>query len=238
MGGVLAEARSLWRSDRDLLIRIAGLFLFLPVFATVLLLPNPPAPHSGSAADALRAQVTFITDHLGPFVVRLIALQVGALVVTVLYCSPERPTVGEALGRAIRLLPRFLLASLLVSIPAALGLTLFVIPGLVVLARTSLTGPLLVAGRPLGAAAAVGRSVRATDGSTATLSGLVAFVWGAQMLVSEPLLALDAWLRAHGPNPVAVAMTDAAVALVSTVAGLAGVLIAIAAYRLLASRGT
>lgn len=237
IGGVLAGARTLWRRDRDLLARIAGPFLFLPIFATMLLLPDPPVPKDAGTVDVLRAQAAFVGDHLGAFALRLVAVQIGVLAITVLYCGPERPTAGEALGRAARLLPRFLLASLLVAIPAALGLTLFVVPGLIVLARTSLIGPMLVAGAPLGATAAVGRSVRVTGGSTATLTGLVALVWGAQMLASEPLLTLDGWLRAHDPNPVAVAMTDALVAGVSTAAGLAGVLIAVTAYRLLASKG-
>ena len=36
---IFGDARALWRANRDLLIRVGGVFLFLPAFATQLFLP-------------------------------------------------------------------------------------------------------------------------------------------------------------------------------------------------------
>ena len=55
----------------------------------------------------------------------------------------------------------------------------------------------------------------------------------------EPLLLLEGWLRTRpgGENVVAIALCDAVAAAVATAAALAGILLAVAAYRRLASKG-
>jgi hypothetical protein len=231
---ILTGALLLWRRDADLIVRVAGPFLFLPTFALQLFLPLPtPAPDGTLVATAQR-QGEFLSSHAVPFLAELALLQFGAGVLVVLYCDPERPTLGTAMARAGRLLPRFLLAALLVALPARLGLVLLIVPGLLVMARTMLTGPFLVAHAPLGAAAAVGRSVRGTAGQTAPLAAAAALCWGAELLGGEPLRAVGNWLRAMpDANPVAVAIADAAFAAWSAAVAVAGVLLAVSAYRLL-----
>ena len=139
--------------------------------------------------------------------------KLAALVV--LYLSPRRATVGRALVEALTLLPRLVLASILVWLPVGLiGLLLMRVPFLLVpvlalvMARMLLIAPALIAARPIGAIAAIGRSFRLTRGNMLALASIVLAVLIAQALIQVLFLAVDQWLVRNGPNPVARLIVD------------------------------
>ena len=232
---VLADAGALWRRDRDLLVRVAAPFLFLPEYAMKLLVPQP-VPVEGAVvpfADALQVQAQFISDHLLAYLLEAAAVQFGLAALFALYTKGD---VRGALRRGALLWPRLMLAGVLVGLPGTMGLVL-IVPGLIVFGRAILTGPLLAGEPRISAMGAVLRSVRLTRGSTLAVAGLAAvslLLRAAEM----PFDQLDLWLRGlHAPNPVARAVIDAAGAGASALAQVAACLLAVAAYRGLASRG-
>lgn len=237
---ILRDAWTIFRRDRDVLLRLAGPFLFLPAYALMLLVPPPPTPDTAIADShaAAQAWVEALGDwggaHGGWFLLGYAVGNIGGAAILSLYLDRTRPDVRGALGRAASLAPRFLLAMAVISLPAGLGLLLWVVPGLFVLGRTMLVAPVLIAERPVGAVHAIARGWALGRGSSLALMALSALTYLAGWLVSTPFLALDQWLRESGGSPVPIAIADAGAAAVAAGSGLAGTLVALAAYRRLA----
>ena len=238
---VVADAWTLFRRDADLLLRIAGVFLFLPAYALTLLVPPMPMPDDAIADAAARAQAWsdalsgWVGGYGAGFVAAYAAVYFGWAVIVALYADRDTPDIRTALGRALRLFPRFFLAMLLVSLPAGLGLWILVVPGLYVVGRTLPIAPLLFAERPIGAWRAIGRSLALTRGNGIALMGIAAFAYLGGLLGGQPFLLLEHWMRSQeGGNPVAIALVDAVAAGVAMLTQLALVLSAVVAYRRLA----
>ncbi|RDE05750.1 hypothetical protein DVW87_11145 [Sphingomonas aracearum] len=228
--------------DRDLLLAVAGVFLFLPLFALNLLVP--PMPALVVSEGMTNAEQRLLAETIAQWVLAYghwyglagLFTQFGQLAVLSLYLDRERPATGAALARSIRRLLVFLLASMIVGVPLTLGMWLVVllIPALFLSGRLMLTGPVIVAERPIGPLQAIARGWRLTRGNGLVLAGMAAIpILGG--LVAAPLLSLDRWLRLEGGgNPVAVTLVDAGAAAVAAAALLATTLIQVAAYRRLA----
>jgi len=238
---LLADAWGLFRRDTDLLLRVAAPFLFLPAFAMTLLVPAMPLPDANIADASARAQAwsdqlsTWFQGYGLGMIAAYAVVYYGVAVIVALLIDPTRPDVAGALKRAARLFPRFFLAMILVSIPAGLGLYLLLIPGLYVVGRTILTAPIIVAEQPIGVWASIRRSLALSRGAGLSLFGLVALAYVTGLLGGQPFLLLAQWLATTGGgNPVAIALVDAAAALVGMLTQLALALIAVAAYRRLA----
>jgi len=240
---ILTDAWSLFRRDRDLLLRIAAPFLFLPAFALALVVPDPPMPDPAAGNSEAQAlvwadQVTAWAGANGGWYGLAYAISFfGTSLLYALYLDRRDGAldVGTAMKRSATLFPRYLLAMLLVSLPAGAGLLLYAIPGLYILGRTMLTGPALFAEAPLGAIAAIRRSLSLTRGSGLPLMGLAAFSYISGWLIGQPFMMVDHWMREHGQeNPVVLAVVDAGAAAAAMAAGLAMALIAVSAYRRLA----
>ena len=234
---VLADAWALWRRDQNLLVRVGAPFVFLPDYAMKLLLPVPALADSAklSFAAAMQAQARFVGDHLIAYLFAAATLQFGIAGLFALYSGV--PDVRAALRRAGVLWPRFMLAGILVDVPGMLGLFL-ILPGLVIFGRALLTGPVLAGEVPVSAVGAIARSIRRTRSHTLTVSSLAAIAFSLRF-TGAPFEQIDLWLRSlHAPNPLTLAVIDAAGAGAGALAQAAAVLIAVAAYRGLASSGT
>lgn len=242
--GVLIDAWTLFKRDRDLLLRIAAPFLFLPAFALALVVPDPPMPDATAGNSEAQAMVwaNAVTDWAGAnggwYCLAYAISFFGLSVVYALYLDRGRLDVLGALKRSGTILPRYLLAMILVSIPAGAGLLLYALPGLYILGRTMLTGPAMFAEDAVGATGAIRRSLALSRGAGLQLMGLAAFAYVGGWMLGAPFMMLDRWLRETGQgNPVTLAVVDAGAAAAAMAAGLATALIAVAAYRRLASRG-
>lgn len=238
---VLADAWALFRRERDLLLRVAGPFLFLPALALHLLLPAvPPLPASLGDEAAVRVWLdafsAWASANAPWYLLAELAAIVGSGVITALLVDRTRPDVGAALRLVGRLLPRLVLASILVAIPVGLGLWLLILPGLYVQARLLAVVPVLVVERPVGAARSLARSLRLTRRTQLALFGTTTALLILQWLAMLPLAPLANLLGAPGRgNPVALAIVAAALALVAAGYRLAGVLAAVVAWRRLSS---
>ena len=244
----IVAAWTLWRRDRALLLPIAGLFVFLPQLAVLLLVPDMPrmAAEDGGE-EAMRtwsiAFAQWFASHGVLFLGSMLLAQFATLALAALYVDRDRPTARVALRRAAVLLPRYLLASLLVALPfgavmAAVPLPatvlLLMLPMLYVFARTLLVAPVLIAERPMAAVAAIRRSWRLTAGNGAALMAVFAVTSLAGRAVAGLLLGL---VTVVGANPVAVAILSALAALATAAAAVALVLASVVIYGRLASKG-
>ena len=237
MTGLLADGRALWARERALIVALGAPFLFLPALAVQLLTAPPPM----LPAERTQASLERWLDALGGwgqanagwYLLADGVAVLGAAALTILLADPARPTVGEALGRAGRLWPRFLLASVLAAIPVGLGMWL-ILPGLFLQARFVVATTVLAV-EPVSASGALGRSWRLTRVAGGVF-GAVAALFALQWIALTPLVPLDDWLRQPTHlNPVVLALVDGGMAAVGALYQVALVLLGVVAYRRLAS---
>ena len=238
LAALLGDAWASFRRDADLLLRVAGPFIFVPTFAMLLLVGPLPLPDGRieDAQERAQAWMNGLDAWVGDYGVgSAVAYAITYFGLAVLYClllDPARPTVGGALRRAATLFPRFILATVIVSIPAGAGMYLLLLPGLWLMSRFMLAGPIVFAEAPIGAVAAIGRSWRATRPAQWSLLGAIVTVYLGGMLAGQPFMLLARWLGAGtGGNPIGIALAHAMAAGVAMLCQLAGALIAVAAYR-------
>jgi hypothetical protein len=244
------SAWALWRQDRPLLLPLVGLFMFVPQYALLLLVPEMPRALAGDAdQEALRAWTEAVVAWAGQHGVWYLLAPAlglfGSLTVMALYLDARRPPMSGALARAALLVLRYLLASVLVALPAgallmpalASPLLLMVVlaPIFYLFGRTMLVGPAIVADAPIGAVAAIARSWRLTTGH----GWLLACTYGAIMLGAQMVGGIFLKLgELGGANPVIQAITDGAAAATTAAAALTLALVEVALYSRLRRSGT
>jgi len=242
--GVAADAWGRWKRDRQLLLPIAGLFLFLPQFAFYLLAQPFPALTPEEARDTAAllkpgSPLMAWAEHNAPGMIASVLLMAfGTLAVLCLYLEGKTTTPGRALRRAVWLFPRYLLAAIVAGLPAGpveLMLLILVLPCLYLLGRLMLVGPVVVAERPIGVLRAVGRSFALTRRRGLAMMSLAAAVMLAGMVLPAPFRLIRNALQADAlGNPVAIALAEAAGSALAAAIALATVLIEVAVYRRLA----
>ncbi|MDB5677914.1 hypothetical protein [Sphingomonas bacterium] len=248
---IYADAWAGWRRDWPVLTAVAGMFVFLPQLALLLLVPDLPDISTVTGTEpndpSMQAYMTALQGWIGNYGVLYLGVVAAALygqfALVAVYLAPGRPAVGGALGTALRLLPRLFLASVVWMLPLGLvGMILMRVPFLIlpifalVMARTMLVGPAILAARPIGAVAAIGRSFVLTRGRMLVLASIVLGVVLAQYLLALPFVALDQWMATHAPNPIARAIVDGLAAGVAALGAIAMALVQVAAWRRLSPR--
>lgn len=241
---LLADAWGVFRREADLILRLAGPFVFLPALAVQLLCdPLPAIPAQPGDERAVAAWFTLVSawgeDNALWYVLADVVGMIGLAAIALLLLAPEKPTVGAALTGAARRLGRFVLVTLLVAIPVGLGLWLFVLPGLYFQARLIAALPVLAAEPQRSATRAIARSWRVTTRATWAILGAIVALFLLQWLAVSPLFPLDAWLREPGhDNPFVIALVAVLLASAATAYNLAILLLGVVAYRRFASSGT
>jgi hypothetical protein len=238
--GILRDAWEMAKRDRQLLLAVAGVFLFLPnLVQTLFVAPPPPFPDFSdqTAVAAWVQQVTLWSQSYELIVIgaALVAL-FGTLALFLLYADRSRPTVSGALGKALSLLPYYLLLALSTTIPVGLGYLLLILPGLYLKGRLLPVYPVFVAERPIGIVGAWQRSFALTRGAGFVLMGLACVPLLGGWLLALPFNLLGTALSGAAlANPVSALLIDGGIALAQVLATLAAVLIEVALYRRLSS---
>jgi hypothetical protein len=236
------DAWQLWRADWQVLTAIAGPFLFLPPLMINLLLSPAldlamaKVPPENSAAR-MQVYSTWIQGAVPWMILAQLLVQFGSLAILTFYLARGGPTVREALRGALRILPLFVLAMIMVSLVSFAGLFLLIIGYVYAMARLSLVGATIVAERETSPFAAIARSLKLTRGSGWTLTGLILLIYGMTFVVQVPIDQVQQWMTVDAPNPVAQTIVGIAVAAISGASFLALVLVQVAAYRRLAADG-
>lgn len=114
------------RSNRDILLVLAGAFFLLPQLAVDFMLPDPPAGLESEAAGKALIDIYAVWWPL--ILIGLAAQAAGLLAVIALIAAPDRPTVRESIGRGLKALPTMIAAQLVVGAGVGLGMLLILLP--------------------------------------------------------------------------------------------------------------
>jgi hypothetical protein len=243
VAGVLADAWRMWKRDRELLLAVGGLFLFLPELVRAIFVPLPPVPTGPSTDPAtvknwLAALEIWLSNYSLIIIAIALVAMFGTLMIFTLYLDPRRPNVRIALVRTLTLVPQFLVAMLLITFPFGLGLLylLLLLPAIYVAGRLLLTIPALVADRQNGVSGAIARSFVMTRGHSLLMAGFACIAQFGGGMLSLPFRVLGAALDgAPMANPVVAALLDAAAASGMAIGALGAILLQVALYRKLAA---
>jgi lysylphosphatidylglycerol synthetase-like protein (DUF2156 family) len=160
------DARAMGAANRDLLAAIAGMFVLAPTVLAGLLVKAPEElPKDIPVEDVSRHMVQFYVDNFPLFIGLALLISFGLLAMLVLLLRPERLTVGESLKAALLILPGYFVASLLQGMAVGLGVLLFIVPGLYMMARLSLIAPVAAAERCGNPITQLQRSFALTSGN-------------------------------------------------------------------------
>ncbi len=214
IGGVLADAATLWRGERDLIVRIAGVMFLLPILALAMLASGMPITEQTRPEDVRGLVEQFYGANMVWLLLISVMLDFGTLALLKLFLDRQM-TVRELLVAAgVRLLP-FVLLGFATGAIINLGFTLFVIPGIYLFARSWMMGAAYAAAPQQGLFAAIERGFRLSSGNgwrIALLGVGVAIVAGsgamALLIVAQMLTALAGgaqWVQAVALVPVAAA---------------------------------
>jgi hypothetical protein len=229
--GALTDAASLWRTDRDLLVRIAGVFLLLPMLAIGMLATTIDLAPTATPEQIREAVAAFYRANIVTFVAISLALEFGTLMLLNLYLR-RGMSVGEMMRvSGLRLLPWVLLA-LATGAILQLGFTLFVVPGIYIFGRTWMMGPAYVAEPERGLLGAIERGFRLSAGNGWRIAllgfgvGIVLFaaIFVLVILAQSLAIALGGSALVHAVLLIPVAAAGAAAYSFFT-------LVRIAAYR-------
>jgi uncharacterized Tic20 family protein len=122
MGQAWNSATELLSKNKDVVLIVAGVFLFLPAFALALLVPGlDQTVANPEDADAMIAALseTYQT-YWWAFILSAIANTLGTLTLLTLLTDSGRPTVAEALKLGAKGILPYLAAQILIVIVAAL----------------------------------------------------------------------------------------------------------------------
>lgn len=165
------EMTALMRGHHQIIIAVAGVFLFLPAMASGLFLD--PAP-MGTTPDAVMKGVTaWLQTHWLAVTAQVIVTTFGGTALYRCLLASKSIAAGEALVQAVPMLLFVLLANLGTSFFIVIGLNLFILPGLYVAGRLILVTPALVAQRERNILTGLGDSFRLTQGNGWRLIGML-----------------------------------------------------------------
>lgn len=231
--GVFADAGAMWRSERDVLLRVAAVFLFLPSLAAQLFLPVPDIAKADTREAMAEAIMAWFGTYGGWFVLELVVIAYGAGVLLVLLLERQRPTVREALVRGLRLLPGLLIAWTSVLMLVSLGSMLLIVVAFYVGGRLLLVGPVVVAepGRGPFLALVDGIRLSAWRGWMLAAVAIVTVVAG-QVAQLVPGTLIGALTASGNAQPLLLAPLQILSAAGAAAGWFALVLVQAAAYRL------
>lgn len=176
------------KAHADIILIVAGAFMFLPTLAQAIYLPPPEMDRFDQ--QAMRDLALYYEANIVPLLsLRLVTL-LGTGTLLALFLHPSRPTVGGAISAAARMLPTLFFVSLIEQMMMLGGLVLFIVPGLYVIARTAVSDAAVMAddlGNPLKA---IARSFALTRGLGWQVFGLVAILAVVTWVASSALVAI------------------------------------------------
>lgn len=185
------DAAAMIHRDRDMLSAVAGMFMLLPMIVSGWLLPDPqPLREGATLADLLAAQIAFFVANAPVILTSGLIVTFGSLTMLVLLVHPSRPVVSDALRFGLRLLPLYLLANLLQSLVVFAGFTLFILPGVYLVARLVCIAPVLAAEEERRPVALLMRSWEITRGSGFRILLMLGIILLVAMIVSLALGAV------------------------------------------------
>lgn len=200
------DAAAAVSGNRDVLIALVGVFIVVPAFALAVLMPMPE-PQPGAEPEAI---LDLVAGHFRAnwyyYIAAGLLNTIGTLALLALFGHASRPTVGEAIRRALSASPSGIAVQLIqgllltsaVMLPTALlgmggeamavlGILIGVILAVWLWIRLALASPVIVVEGQRNPIAALQRSLGLTRGNAGRLLLffallVVAFVIAAQLI--------------------------------------------------------
>lgn len=182
-GRLWEDMVALFRSHSELLLAIAGVFLFLPSLLTKILVSEPQI--SGDGLAALEQYLVHYRQNLPTIFLLSLPSSLGQASILALLLDPSRPTVAVALQRGLSLLISFVVLNMLINLSIALGTMLLVLPGLYMIGRTFVSGPALMAERIANPLAAFRRGFEMAVGNGWSIFFMLAVLLIVAIIVSS-----------------------------------------------------
>ncbi|MEP7350057.1 MAG: hypothetical protein ABI668_08915 [Sphingorhabdus sp.] len=170
------DATALLKSNREIVLALAGVFFLLPALAAQFLL-TPIEPISKPTPEqAVQMVQSWFAVNWYWFVLFLVVGMIGVLSFNILLLDAKKPTVGEALGQACALWPTLFMARLLVTCAVFLGALLLIVPGVYLAVKFILVEPVIGAENQRNPITAMQRSWELTKGKSLPIFGFLLIV--------------------------------------------------------------
>lgn len=176
------DALAIWRSNFEIVLILAGLFMFLPSLITTLVMGDPPIVDGMSLPQMQAAFSEWLHANWHYLLISSLLSMLGTLAILFVALNPAKPTVGEALRMGASVLIFYLVAQILASIAIGIGFMLLIIPGIYLAIKFSLSAVVAAAENERSPIAMLKRSWRLTKGNSLLLFGLLLLVSVAALL--------------------------------------------------------
>lgn len=180
-GRAWTEATALFKAQPDLILTIGGFFVMLPALLLDMLRPFQP---SGARETWMQELLAWMNVNFHWVVITAVLAALGRLIILILLLSPERPTVGQAIGAGARLLLPFVVMDLIIGFLLLGGFFVFILPMLYIFGRTFMAEVAFVALRAHGPTAPLKASVEASRGNGWRIFVVAAIVYVAGMILT------------------------------------------------------
>lgn len=175
------------RGHASLAAALAGVFLFLPALLIGHFLPMP---QTGDPNELFRLLGEHFAANFHWMMLSAILSMAGTLAILFLIFRGGGTSVGAAIAAGFALLLPYFLAVVLTGVPIAVGLTLFVVPGLYLMGRFLPLGPVMVAEGERNPISAIGRTWRLTKGHGWAITGVFLLVFVAGFVLASVIGAI------------------------------------------------
>jgi hypothetical protein len=175
------DAVQMLRGNSSVLLALAGVFFFLPALLVGQLIPQPEGAQT--LAQMVTDLRTYFSDNWHWLLLANLINAIGTIAIYLLLFAPRDRTVGSAIAGALPILPFYYLLSIVVFLSVGFGLLWFIVPGLYLLGRLVLSGPVMVAENRRSPFTAIGGSWARTRGNGWAVAGLVVMVFVAAYLL-------------------------------------------------------
>jgi hypothetical protein len=174
--GIWEDTVRLIRAHASLAAALAGVFLFLPALLIGHFLPMPQVSDPN---ELFRVITEHFRANIHWMLLSTILSTAGTLAILMLVFRGGATSVGAAIAAAFGLLLPYFIAVVVTGIPIAIGLLLFLVPGLYLIARLLPLGPLMVAEGERNPVDAIRRTWALTRGHGWAITGLFVLIFVA-----------------------------------------------------------
>jgi hypothetical protein len=179
------DAMSMLSAHREIVVAIAGVFVFLPQLVFGYMFPQPEFDAQNS--EKVLAQLIEWYGVIAPWVFLMGVISgIGLLAVNFIALNHTRPAAGDAIVFGAKHYLTLFVASILSMIAITIGLFLLIIPGVYLYVKFSQVRTVIAAENEFNPITALSRSWQVTKGNSLRIFGftlIIAIVAGIAMLI-------------------------------------------------------
>ncbi len=176
------------RANAAVLAALAGVFYLLPDLAFLHFFPPPEASSGADPREVIRIALEYYGVSWPWLLLEFLIRLIGAISMLLVLLGP-RTSVGGAIASSVIILPFYFVASLVSTLMVFVGL-LLIVPGLYLIGRVALAGPVVVVEGKRDPVAAIARSFALTKGN----GWAVALLFALVVLTAYVLITVAVWL--------------------------------------------